>query len=183
MKAKALGFIVGAGVIGVVGFGAAKPEPGARARLAASAIPSGSARHPRPDWADGFRKKRPDPKDVQAHIAEFRASAAARRAEHMAELRQRFGQRMFANRELGEELRRHARRMAFLRRAKFIATTELDEPKRAAALGRIEKLVTREEARHDKRVEKLKSDAPSPGPSGTPSAATSSAPAPSGSSK
>jgi hypothetical protein len=185
MTPKALGLIVSAGVLGVVALGMAKAEPGERARLAASAMPSGSAgfRHPRPDWADGFRKKRPDPKEIQAHIAEFRASAAARRAEHMSEIRQRFGPKLLGTREFAEEFRHHARRMAFLRRAKFVATTELEEPKRTAALARIDKLTEREQARHERRVEKLKSNQPSPGPSGAPSAAASAAPAPSGSSR
>jgi hypothetical protein len=76
--------------------------------------------------------------------------------------------------------------MAFLNRAKFIATTELDDPKRSSALVRIDKLLAREKERHQRRVEKLKSNVPTPGPSGsasaTPVPTTSAAPAASGSS-
>jgi hypothetical protein len=68
--------------------------------------------------------------------------------------------------------------MAFLNRAKLVATTELDEPKRTAALGRIDKLVASEQARHQTAIQKLKAESP---PTPSASAVSSAVPAPAGS--
>jgi hypothetical protein len=207
MTPKTIASIVGVGVLVLAGLGTAqpdkpkkdkpeKPEKPALAERMRGPGPgpgpsaSGSARphrmHGHGDWADEFRKRRPTPKEVQERMAEIRSTVAARRAERVAEMRARFGPMAFGHREFAEEFRRHARRMAFLNRAKFIATTELEDPKRSTALARIDKLLAREKERHERRVEKLKSNVPTPGPSGSASAApvptTSAAPAPSGSS-
>jgi hypothetical protein len=199
MNPKALASIVGVGLVGLSGLGTAKsdkPEKADRPHLGERMRgpgpgPSGSAsagpRHIHGDWAEDFRKRRPTPKELMERLAEIKASAGARRSAHMAEVRARFGAAL-GRREVMEELRRHARRVAFLNRAKFIATTEFDEPRRTTALARIDKLMTKEKARHERRVEKLKSNAPSPGPSGSASAGptptTSAAPpAPAGSVK
>ncbi len=200
MKPKTIASIVGVGVIVLAGLGTAKPDkpekedkPGLGERMRGPGpgpSASGSARphhrmHGHGDWADEFRKRRPTSKEAQERMAEIRSTVGARRAERVAEMRARFGPMAFGHREFAEEFRRHARRMAFLNRAKFIATTELDDPKRSTALARIDKLITREKERHGRRVEKLKSNVPTPGPSGSASAApaptVSAAPAPSGS--
>jgi hypothetical protein len=101
-------------------------------------------------------------------IAEGRATARARREAHIAELRQRYPGSALSTREGLGELRAHARRMAFLNRAKVVATTELDEPKRTMALARIDKLLAAEQTRHQKRMEALRTSAAAP--SGAPSA-------------
>jgi hypothetical protein len=197
MNPKALASIVGVGLVSLSGLGDAKADkpdkpdkPGLGERMRGPGPgPSGSAsagpRHIHGDWAEDFRKRRPTPKELVERLAEIKASAGARRSAHMAEVRARFGAAL-GRHEVMEELRRHARRVAFLNRAKFIATTELDEPKRTTVLARIDKLITKEKARHERRVEKLKTNAPSPGPSGSASAAPTpptSAAVPAGSAK
>jgi hypothetical protein len=65
--------------------------------------------------------------------------------------------------------------MAFLNRAKVVATTELDEPKRTTTIARIDKLIAAEQARHQKRLEAARARAAA-APSGAPSARPPSAP-------
>jgi hypothetical protein len=140
--------------------------------------PSGSG--PPRSWqaevAEQFRKHRPNQEESRMAIASARATAHARRDAHIADLRQRYGAGALANREVLGELRAHARRMAFLNRAKVVATTELDEPKRTTTLTRIDKLIAAEQARHQKRLEAARARAAT-----APSAAPSAAPVPSGS--
>jgi len=200
MQPKVIASIVGAGVLGLAALGVAKSDDAKSASAKSTTakadvaehmkggprpLPSGSsaARHPAADWAEGFRKKRPNPKEVEARIAEVKATVASRRAQHLAELKGRFGAQVLATREFAQEFRIHARRMAFIHRAQFIATTEFDEPRRSKALARIDKLMEREQARHERHLEKLKSGQAAGVPSGAPSAVASAAPAPSGSSK
>lgn len=132
--------------------------------------PSGSA--PPRSWqaelAEQFRKHRPNHDEATRAITEARATSRARREAHIAELKERYPRHALASREGLGELRAHARRMAFLNRAKVVATTELDEPKRTTTLARIDKLLAAEQTRHQKRMEALRT--PAAAPSGAPSA-------------
>lgn len=156
MKPCASAAILSAAVVAIAAFASAQSPPGER--MQRRAPPPGSAR-----WAHGgqeelaeqFRKRRPKPEEVQAKLRELHATADARRDEHRAELRKEFGNAL-GRKDLDDELRKHARRNAFLSRAKLVATTELDEPKRSAALARIDKLSAQENTRHDRAVQKLK---------------------------
>jgi len=128
------------------------------------------------ELAEQFRKHRPNQEEARRAIAEARATAHARRDAHIAELKQRYAAGALGSQEGLGELRVHARRMAFLNRAKMVATTELDEPKRTTTLARIDKLLAAEQVRHHKRMEALRT--PNTAPSGAPSAVASGAPAP-----
>jgi hypothetical protein len=130
------------------------------------------------DLAEEFRHHRPKPEEAQAKLGELRATFAARRQAHRELLRADFGKMALSHPNLVAELRKHARRMAFLNRAKLVATTELDDPKRTAALGRIDKLIATEQARHQTALQKLKGESP---PSPSASAVASAMPAPAGS--
>lgn len=133
------------------------------------------------DLAEAFRHHRPKPEEAAAKMGELRASFAARREAHRERMRAEFGNGALNRPEMFAEFKKHARRMAFLNRAKFVATTELDEPKRTTTLTRIDKLVQKEQARHQSALAKLKAQA-APGPSGSaPAAAGSAAPAATGS--
>jgi hypothetical protein len=138
----------------------------------AGAVPSGSARWLRGgqgDLAEQFRRRRPRPDELQTKLGELRQSASERRELHRRELRAEFGPAL-GHKDLQDELAKHARRIAFLNRAKLVATSELDEPKRSTALARIDKLLTQENARHDGAVLKLKTAAPSGVASAAPAA-------------
>lgn len=140
------------------GFGEHKPH-----RPMAGPVPSGSAHWQRggqEELAEQFRRHRPKPEEVQAKLGELHRTAGERRDLHRSELRAQFGDAL-GRQDLREELAKHARRTAFLNRAKLVATTELDEPKRSAALTRIDKLLSTENARHDGAVQKLKAATPS----------------------
>ena len=152
------------------------PFPGGPPSAFPSGFPPGrpapSGGFPPRSWqaelAEQFRKHRPNHDEAMRMIAEARATARARREAHIAELRQRYPASALGTREGMGELRAHARRMAFLNRAKVVATTELDEPKRTTVLARIDKLIAAEQTRHQKRMEALRT--PATAPSGAPSA-------------
>lgn len=171
----------------------AKPPPGPGPHHPPRPLPSGSAGarrgppHPLPSgstapWrglGDAAHGRGPNAAKLRAKLEALRASGPARRAAHIAVLQRRFGQAALGSAPLRQELATHARRMAFLKRARLVATTELEESKRDSAVARIDKLVTLEQERHERRLAELHLDHPAPGPSG--SAAPTTAPAPSGS--
>ncbi len=147
------------------------PEP-----LPSAPAPGGGwgSRGSQGDLAEMFRHHRPKPEEAKARIAEFHQTFAARREAHRELVRTEFGGTALSHPDLVAELRKHARHVAFLDRAKLVATTELAEPKRSATLARIDKLTAREEARHNAAVQKLKGE---PGPTPSTLAAASGAPA------
>lgn len=136
--------------------------------------PSGSAgdvRSWQADLAEAFRKHRPNKEELRDAITAAQASAKGRREARLLEMRHRYPAATLARREVFEELRVHARRMAFLNRAKVVATTELDEPKRTKVIERVDKLMQNEQARHQKRMEALRTAGPGE-PGGAPSLAS-----------
>jgi len=157
-----------------------KPELAGSARMRPHPAPSGSGfRGGQAEIAEAFRKHRPSQEELSAAMAAAHDSAKVRRDARIFEVRQRFGAMALSRREVLEELRVHARRMAFLNRAKLVATTELEEPKRAKALARIDKLTAAEKARHEERIAKLRAAGDADG--GAPLAPSGTPPLPSGS--
>jgi hypothetical protein len=154
-----------------------------------SGAPSGSAsgrgfgaHSSQGDLAEAFRRHRPKPAEAQAQIAELRGTFLARREAHRELVRTEFGRAALTQPDLVAELKKHARRMAFLNRAKLVAATELEEPKRTTTLDRIDKLTAKEQARHDTAIQKLKGEAnTNPSALAAGSGAPSAAPAPAGS--
>lgn len=157
-----------------------KPELAGSAMMRPHPAPSGSAfRGGQAEIAEAFRKHRPNQEELKAAILAAHEGAKARREARMFDVRQRYGAAVLSRREVLEELRVHARRMAFLNRAKLVATTELEEPKRAKALARIDKLTAAEKARHQERIAKLREAGDADGAAHLASSATP--PLPSGS--
>jgi hypothetical protein len=103
---------------------------------------------------------------LRKKIEELRATHRERRSARVAELRSKYGAMHLRSRPLTMELRHHARRTAYLNRARLIAENEIDEPKRAKVLARIDELVEKENARHERHVARLTGDA-GPSPSGS----------------
>jgi hypothetical protein len=99
--------------------------------------------------------------ELEKRIAEMRANKAERKKEHREGLRRRYGAAL-AHPAVREELRHHARREAFLSRALFLAQTQAAPKDKDKLIARIEKLIEKEEARHDRAMERLKSMPPPP---------------------
>src|SRR5688572_4478636 len=127
--------------------------------------PGSMVAHPRgsADTAEVFRRARGEAH--QKRLAELENTRPNRRQQRLQNLRGRYSAEVLADTRVRNELRHHARRMAFLHRAEFIANTELEEPKKSKVLSRVKKLLEREETRHDKRMDHLRSNA-APGGSG-----------------
>lgn len=183
MKRLGILSLVSALALGVAGLAHAEPELASSNVRRPRPAPSGSAgvRSWQADMAEAFRKHRPNREELKAAMTAAQAGAKGRREARLTEMRQRYGAAALANREVLAELRVHAKRMAFLNRAKVVATTELDEPKRATVIARIDKLTQREQSRHQERMDALQAN-PAGAPFGSgrpaPSAAPSGAPSP-----
>jgi hypothetical protein len=108
---------------------------------------------------------------IEARRAELRAKHKEHIERHRAEQspeklreRRREARRAFlkkygkihSRREVNTELGMHARRMARLERAKYLATIE----ERVQLLETIDELVEREQARHEKRMTQLQEKSP-----------------------
>lgn len=98
-----------------------------------------------------------------------------RAKEHREELKARFGAALAAP-PAREELEHHARRMAKLDRAMVLAETEVTKDKDKLK-ERIQKLMDKENARHEKAMERLKSSPATPGASAAAAPATPPSPA------
>jgi hypothetical protein len=165
---------------------AASAEPGADGgpTPADSASPLESARKNRYrgrgfralgiDFQHGVVKK----EELQDRIKAMHAARLERKKEHRAELRARWGPALnFPS--IREELRHHARREAFLSRMMFVAETEVTGKKKEAMIARIEKLIDKENERHERAMQRLKSNPipPASASAAAPGSASAAAPA------
>jgi len=92
--------------------------------------------------------------ELKDRLAKLRESAGERGKQHRQELGKRWGGTL-ALPPVREELKNHARRMAFLNRALVIAETEAKDKNKLSE--RISKLIDKENARHDRAMERFKS--------------------------
>jgi hypothetical protein len=96
-------------------------------------------------------------------MMERMASFKERREAHLRQMKARFSDFHLKNDALRNELRRHARAVAFLTRARMVAEEELtDEPKKAKVLKRIDVLLAKEQARHERHVLRFTGVGPTP---------------------
>jgi hypothetical protein len=115
--------------------------------------------------------------DVKERLGKLRDNMAERRKKHQAELKERWGAAL-AMPAVREELQHHARRSARLNRALLLAETELTKDK-DKVIDRIQKLIEKEQARHERAMERLKTSPAAPAASAAvPAGATSAASAP-----
>ena len=117
---------------------------------------------------EDFRQGRVKKAELKERLAAMHESKKDRRRDHQKALESRWGATL-AHPACREELRHHARREAFLGRALFLAQTEVTKDKEKV-VERIEKLIAKEEERHARAMERLKSMPPRTGPSAMPSA-------------
>jgi predicted nuclease with TOPRIM domain len=107
---------------------------------------------------DDKKEIREDKKELREDRKEIREDLRAKREDHRKALREKWGP--LAKRADGrEELRVHARRMARLEHAKKVAT----DAKKPAVVTRIDKLIEKENARHQRVMDRLKAQPPAGG--------------------
>jgi len=118
------------------------------------------------------------PAEVKERLAKLRDDAKDRRKAHREALKERWGDTL-AKANVREELKHHARRTAFLNRALILAETERKGQDKDKLVARIEKLIEKENERHSKAMERIKSGqpgtaaaAPNAAPGATPAAAS-----------
>jgi hypothetical protein len=124
----------------------------------------GAMRELHDDLKAGKLKK----EEVKDRLAKLRESSGERGKQHRRELSKRWGGAL-AQPSAVEELKHHARRMAWLNRAMVVAETEAKD--KAKVTERISKLIDKENDRHERAMEKLKSMPTTPGASAAPAAA------------
>jgi hypothetical protein len=101
--------------------------------------------------------------ELKEHLVKLRASMAERRAQHQGELKTRWGA-VLAMPSAKQELEHHARRMARLNRAALLAETEVTKDK-DKLVERIQKLIDKEQERHERAMMRFKSMPNTPGAS------------------
>jgi len=106
--------------------------------------------------------------ELKDHLAKLRENMAERRKHHQGELKARWGATL-AMPAVREELQHHARRMARLNRAMLLAQTELTKDK-DKVVERIDKLIDKEQERHERAMERFKSMPTTPAASAGPAA-------------
>jgi hypothetical protein len=107
-------------------------------------------------------EKRADPTEKRADIANEKAAGptwakrketrAERRRDRRDEIKRKWGD-LHTHPAVTNELRHHARRMAFLQRMRAVATDDSKDD----LVTKIDELMEKEKARHDKKMEHLKS--------------------------
>jgi len=114
---------------------------------------------------------------LQEKLAKLRESAGERGKQHRQELGKRWGNTLNLP-PAREELKNHARRMAFLERAMVLAEGETKDKDKLTS--RISKLIEKENERHTRAMERFASAPPAgsgaPPPSAAPAAAPPAAP-------
>ena len=127
--------------------------------------PRGAMRELHDELKAGKIKK----EDLKDRLAKLHETAGERGKQHRQELNKRWGGAL-AQPSAVEELKHHARRMAWLNRAMVVAETEAKDKDRTKLTERISKLIDKENDRHERAMEKLKSMPATPAASAAPSA-------------
>ena len=100
---------------------------------------------------DGKIKK----EELSAKLAQLNTTRDERRKEHREDVGKRWGGTL-AMPPARDELKLHARRMAFLDRALVLAQADT-KPEKAKTIDRISKLIEKENARHEKAMTRIQS--------------------------
>lgn len=154
-------------------------KPGAPGKPDEAGKPPG---HPGEGFRGAMRQLREDLKagkvkkeELKDKLAKLRESAGERGKQHRHELSKRWGNTLNLP-SAREELKNHARRMAFLERAMVLAESETKDKDKLTA--RISKLIDKENERHTRAMERFASTPPTPSGAPSSSAAPAAAPAP-----
>jgi hypothetical protein len=133
----------------------------------------GVGRHGMRGLLDELKSGKLKKEDVKARLDTLRESRGERQKEHREALKQRWGTALSAP-SAREELEHHARRSARLERALVLVETEVGKD-RDKLRERVQKLIEKENARHERAMERIKNQPSAPAPSA--SAAAPAAPA------
>jgi hypothetical protein len=95
-----------------------------------------------------------DKSEVDERLAALKENTNERCKAHREDLGKRWGSAL-GNAATREELRHHARRMAFLNRALLLAESEKAGKDKDKLVERIEKLIEKENARHERAMERF----------------------------
>lgn len=107
--------------------------------------------------------------ELTERLAALEASRQERQKEHRAELGERWGKSLESP-PVREELRHHARRSALLNRALLVAETDPQVKDKDKLVARVEKLIEKENARHEKAMQRFEASTdPSTKPATNPS--------------
>jgi hypothetical protein len=128
------------------------------------------------DLHERFKAGKIKKEELKAELAKLHDNAKERGKEHRQALGKRWGSAL-AMPAAREELKHHARRMAYLDRAMLLAQTEVTKDK-DKVIERITKLIDKENERHERAMERLKSAPATPAASAAASAAPAAAPGP-----
>jgi hypothetical protein len=117
---------------------------------------------------------------VKDRLAKLEETRKEREQRHREALKERWGDRL-AEPAVVQELQHHERRMAMLDRMLLLTETERTGKDREKLVQRVEKLIEKENSRHEKKMTELKTSTPAPAnqaPVGaTPAAGATPAPA------
>jgi hypothetical protein len=94
--------------------------------------------------------------DVKARIDKLNETRKERQQQHREALKDRFGDRL-SNPAAISELRHHERRVAMLDRALLLAQTDATVKNKDKVVARIETLIEKENARHERKMAEFKS--------------------------
>jgi len=106
-----------------------------------------------------LREGKVKPAEIKDRLAKLREDAKDRRKAHQQALKEKWGDTL-AKPNVREELRHHARRIAFLNRALLLAETERKGKDKDKIVERIEKLIEKENTRHEAAMARIKSGQP-----------------------
>lgn len=149
--------------------GANHPEPGKPEQVEDKAAKGAARRAEHAEFKSKVAELRErsaqgqlSPAELKKELAALRASRDERRREHREALRARWGNKL-AQPAAQEELHHHERRMARLERMALLAQNEPKGAKKDALVARIEKLTTRENERHERKMGQLEANAKTAG--------------------
>jgi hypothetical protein len=122
---------------------------------------------------DDYKAGKVTKAELRDRLAKLHESSGERRQEHRKALRDHWGSTL-SHPACREELRHHGRRSAFLNRALLLAQTDATVKDKEKLIERIEKLFEKEDERHARAMERLKSmPGPEPSASAAPAAPAS----------
>ena len=108
------------------------------------------------ELSDEVRDGKVKKEEIKDRLAKLHESLKDRKKAHQEAIKERWGDAL-AKPDAKEELRHHARRMAFLNRALLLAATERTGKDKDKLVDRIQKLIDKERERHEHAMDRIKS--------------------------
>jgi len=135
---------------------AAQAEPGKPGMPEAARDNRGAFRSQLREIGQELKAGKLKKEDVKARVEKLKETRKERQQQHREALKDRFGDRL-SNPAAISELRHHERRMAMLDRALLLAQTDAAVKNKDKVVTRIESLIEKENARHERKMAEFKS--------------------------